>query len=70
MNYLITGSGYLAKHLIARLLKDENTTKIKVFSRSEKNQWETKMLFIISQTVLSIVPQYLNPSDIIPAHIE
>lgn len=45
MNYLITGSGYLAKHLIARLLKDENTTKIKVFSRSEKNQWETKMLF-------------------------
>lgn len=36
MNYLITGSGYLAKHLIARLLKNGNTAKIKVFSRSEK----------------------------------
>lgn len=45
MKYLITGSGYLAKHLIAALLKKSETEKIKIFSRAEKEQWETKMKF-------------------------
>lgn len=45
MKYLITGSGFLAKELIKALLKDENTEKIKIFSRAEKGQWETKMYF-------------------------
>lgn len=38
MKYLITGSGYLAKHLITRLLKFPDTEKIKIFSRAEKEQ--------------------------------
>lgn len=46
MNYLITGSGYLAKHLIVRLLKDKNTTKIKVFSRSEKINGKLKCYLV------------------------
>jgi nucleoside-diphosphate-sugar epimerase len=37
-NYLITGSGFLAKHLIKELLKDYNINKIKIFSRAEKEQ--------------------------------
>ena len=45
MKYLITGSGYLAKKLINTLLKDTNTEKIKIYSRAEKEQWETKSLF-------------------------
>jgi len=45
MKYLITGSGYLAKHLITRLLNNPDTEKIKIFSRAEKEQWETKMKF-------------------------
>lgn len=45
MKYLITGSGYLAKNLIARLLNHPDTEKIKIFSRAEKEQWETKTLF-------------------------
>jgi N-acetyl-gamma-glutamylphosphate reductase len=38
MKYLITGSGYLAKNLIARLLNHPDTEKIKIFSRAEKEQ--------------------------------
>ena len=45
MKYLITGCGYLAKALIKELLKDETTEEIKIFSRNEKEQWKTKMLF-------------------------
>ena len=46
MKYLITGSGYLAKHLITRLLQhDDAIEKIKVFSRAEKEQWELKKHF-------------------------
>ena len=45
MKYLITGSGFLAKEIIRELLKDEKTEEIKVFSRAEKGQWETKMYF-------------------------
>ena len=45
MKYLITGFGYLAKALIKELLKDETTEEIKIFSRNEKEQWKTKMLF-------------------------
>ena len=45
MKYLITGCGYLAKALIKELLKDEATEEIKIFSRNEKEQWKTKMLF-------------------------
>ena len=42
MNYLITGSGYLATNLIKELLKSNETEKIKVYSRAEKGQWELK----------------------------
>lgn len=42
MKYLITGSGYLATHLIKELLKLADTEKIKVYSRAEKGQWEIK----------------------------
>lgn len=45
MRYLITGSGFLAKELIKALLKDEKTEKIKIYSRAEKEQWQTKMKF-------------------------
>lgn len=45
MNYLITGCGFLAKELIKRLLEDEETNKIKIYSRNEKEQWITKNLF-------------------------
>ena len=38
MKYLITGSGYLATHLIRELLKSDEVEKIKVFSRAEKGQ--------------------------------
>jgi nucleoside-diphosphate-sugar epimerase len=38
MIYLITGSGYLATHLIRELLKSDEVEKIKVFSRAEKGQ--------------------------------
>lgn len=42
MNYLITGSGYLATNLIKELLKSNETEKIKIYSRAEKGQWELK----------------------------
>ena len=42
MKYLITGSGYLATHLIKELLKLADTEKIKVYSRAEKGQWKIK----------------------------
>ena len=42
MKYLITGSGYLAKHLIKELLKLDEVEEIKVYSRAEKEQWELK----------------------------
>lgn len=42
MNYLITGSGFLAKYLIEELLKDNSVT---IYSRSEKEQWELKTYF-------------------------
>lgn len=45
MNYLITGCGYLTKALVKELLLDNNINKIKIFSRNEKEQWKTKMLF-------------------------
>lgn len=45
MKYLITGCGFLTKELIKRLLKDESIEKIKIFSRNEKEQWQTKMMF-------------------------
>ena len=45
MKYLITGSGFLAKALIKELLIKEDTEQIKIFSRSEKEQWKTKSLF-------------------------
>ena len=45
MKYLITGSGFLAKHLIKELLKKEETDKIVIFSRAEKEQWEVKKYF-------------------------
>lgn len=45
MKYLITGSGFLAKHLIKELLKNEEIDKIVVFSRAEKEQWEVKKYF-------------------------
>lgn len=45
MKYLITGSGYLATHLIRELLKSEEVEKIKVFSRAEKGQWELTKIF-------------------------
>lgn len=38
MKYLITGSGFLAKHLIKELLKNEEIDKIVIFSRAEKGQ--------------------------------
>ncbi len=38
MRYLITGSGYLAKNLIARLLTDHSIDEIRIFSRAEKEQ--------------------------------
>ena len=37
MNYLITGSGFLAKHLIKRLLSYD-IDEIRIFSRAEKEQ--------------------------------
>ncbi len=40
--YLITGSGYLAKHLTIELLNYNDTEEIKIYSRSEKQQWELK----------------------------
>ena len=40
--YLITGSGYLAKHLVKALLNYNNIEEIKIYSRSEKQQWELK----------------------------
>lgn len=45
MKYLITGSGYLAKNLIKRLLTDETIEEIRIFSRAEKEQWEVKTYF-------------------------
>jgi UDP-glucose 4-epimerase len=45
MKYLITGSGYLAKHLISALLEKPEIEKIKIFSRAEKEQWEVKTHF-------------------------
>lgn len=45
MKFLITGSGYLAKHLIINLLKNPETEKIKIYSRTEKGQWELKTFF-------------------------
>lgn len=45
MRYLITGSGYLAKNLIARLLTDHSIDEIRIFSRAEKEQWEVKTYF-------------------------
>ena len=45
MKYLITGSGFLAKHLIKELLKNEEIDKIIIFSRAEKEQWEVKKYF-------------------------
>jgi nucleoside-diphosphate-sugar epimerase len=36
MKYLITGSGYLAKHLISALLEKPEIEKIKIFSRAER----------------------------------
>lgn len=46
MNYLITGSGFLAKYLIKELLKNNKSIeKIKIFSRAEKEQWELKTYF-------------------------
>ncbi len=45
MRYLITGSGYLAKNLIARLLTDHSINEIRIFSRAEKEQWEVKTYF-------------------------
>ena len=45
MNYLITGCGFLAKNLIKELLKNNKINKIKIFSRAEKEQWETKKIF-------------------------
>lgn len=45
MKYLITGSGFLAKALIKEILKKEDTEQIKIFSRNEKEQWKTKMMF-------------------------
>ena len=45
MNYLITGCGFLAKNLIKELLKNKEINKIKIFSRAEKEQWETKNIF-------------------------
>lgn len=41
MEYLVTGSGYLARNLIRELLKDNNNW-IRVYSRSEREQWELK----------------------------
>lgn len=38
MKYLITGSGYLAKHLISALLDKPEIDEIKIFSRAEKEQ--------------------------------
>ena len=45
MKYLITGSGYLAKYLTKALLKEPNVEKIKIYSRTEKGQWELKTFF-------------------------
>ena len=45
MRYLITGSGYLAKNLIARLLTDHSIDEIRIFSRAEQEQWEAKCYF-------------------------
>lgn len=45
MNYLITGCGYLTKALIKKLLLNKDIEKIKIFSRNEKEQWKTKILF-------------------------
>jgi len=45
MNYLITGCGFLTKHLIKELLKDETIKKIIIYSRNEKEQWLTKNKF-------------------------
>ena len=45
MRYLITGSGYLAKNLIKRLVTDETIEEIRIFSRAEKEQWEVKTYF-------------------------
>ena len=45
MKYLITGSGYLAKHLISALLDKPEIDEIKIFSRAEKEQWEVKTYF-------------------------
>ncbi len=44
MNYLITGSGFLAKHLAMELLRRNENTRIKILSRTEKGQWELKKL--------------------------
>ena len=44
MNYLITGSGFLAKHLIKRLLSYD-IDEIRIFSRAEKEQWELRTYF-------------------------
>ena len=45
MNFLITGSGYLATNLIRALLNFDDIEKIKIFSRTEKGQWELKKIF-------------------------
>lgn len=45
MEYLITGCGYLTKYLIKDLLKNKKITRIKIFSRNEKSQWQMKNLF-------------------------
>ena len=45
MKYLITGCGFLAKSLIKKLLENDQIDEIRIYSRAEKEQWETKKLF-------------------------
>lgn len=45
MKILITGSGYLAKYLTKQLLNFDDVEVVKIYSRSEKEQWEIKKYF-------------------------
>jgi len=45
MNILITGNGSFTNAMIERMLRNKQVKEIRIFSRNEKNQWETEKHF-------------------------